>query len=151
MSRIAAICRYLSTIEQQRPNNEEANVKTLRDARIRRAAVVGLVLWLSACTASPSGPANGATVTGTIQGSQGGAVANATVTVTPAAASALPAVQTTTSGTYTLDNVPAGDGSITVSNVPTNCQAPPAISYAGLKNGGHRILNIIVGCGTTLP
>jgi hypothetical protein len=151
MSQIAAICRYPSTIEQQRPNNGEANVKTLRDARIPCAAVVGLVLWLGACIASPAGLHNGATVSGTLTGSQGGAIVNATVTVTPAAGNALTAVQTDANGTYTVDNVPTGDGSIAVSNVPTTCQAPSTTPYSGLKNGGHRVLNITAPCGTTLP
>ena len=113
-------------------------------------AVVGLV-WLSACATSPSGPANGATFSGTIQGSQGGAIANATVTVTPSAGSALPAVQTAADGTYTVDNVPAGDGTLTVSNAPTNCQSSTSLAYTGVKNGGKRTLNITVGCSTTLP
>jgi len=150
MSRTAAICRYVSRIDKQ-PNNCEASVKTLRDARILRAAVVGLVWSLSACIGSPSGPKSGATVSGTVSGSQGGTIGNVTITVTPAGASALAAVQTTASGTYTVDNVPAGDGSITVSNVPSSCQAPSVISYTGLKNGGKRVLNITAPCGTTLP
>jgi len=126
-------------------------VKTLRDTRILRVAVLGPVLWLGACIASPSGLHNGATVSGTLTGSQGGAIPNATLTVTPTGASALPAVQTTATGTYTVDNVPTGDGSITVSNVPTSCQPPSVIAYSGLKNGGNRVLNIVAPCAITLP
>jgi hypothetical protein len=150
MSRIAAICRYLS-IERQRPTTREANMKTLRDPRVLRAAVVGLVVWLGACI-TPSGPHKvGATMSGTVSGSQGGAVVGATITVTPSAASALAAIQTTAGGAFTVDNVPVGDGSVTVSNVPANCQPSTTLSYTGLKNGGTRDINIVVGCSITLP
>jgi hypothetical protein len=151
MSRIAAKCRYPSTSERQRPYNGETNVNILRDTRIVRAAVVGLVFWLGACIGAPSGPGNGATMSGTVMGSQGGALANATVTVTPAAGTALPAVQTTASGAYTVDDVPSGDGTVTVSNVPANCEAPSAIAYTGIKNNGKRVLNITAPCQITLP
>jgi hypothetical protein len=86
-----------------------------------------------------------------VSGSQGGVIPSATVTVTPTGATALAAVQTTTSGTYTVDNVPVGDGNLTVSNLPSNCAATVAVQYTGLKNGGSRVLNIVVGCSTTLP
>lgn len=130
-------------------------MKTLRDARILRAAVVGLVFWLGGCI-TPSGPhngsASGATFSGTVSSSQGGTIANVTVTVTPAGAAALAGVQTSASGSYTVDNVPAGDGTVTVSSLPTSCQAPTAIQYTGAKNGGSRTLNIVAPCSsTTLP
>jgi carboxypeptidase family protein len=110
------------------------------------------MVWLGACTGSPSGLHNGATFSGTLSSSQGGTIANATITVTPSGGSALAGVQTDGSGAYTVDGVPAGDGSITVSNVPSNCQAPSALPYSGAKNGGHSVHNLTAPCGsTTLP
>jgi Carboxypeptidase regulatory-like domain len=117
-----------------------------------RAAAAGLVMWLGACSI-PSGPHNGSggTVSGTVSSSQGGDIGGATVTVTPTGATSLAAVQTTASGAFTVDNVPTGDGNVTVSNLPTNCQATISVEYTGLKNGGTRVLDIVVPCSTTLP
>src|ERR1700722_6619355 len=111
-------------------------MKTVRSARILRAAAAGSVMWLGACVSSPTGAHNGATFTDTVQSSLGGTIANATVTVAPTGAAALPAVETTASGAFTVDGVPAGDGTITVSNVPSSCQASTVVSYTGAKNGG---------------
>jgi hypothetical protein len=121
-------------------------VTTFRDARILRAGVAGFVVWLGACSL-PSGPHNaaGATVSGTVSSSVGGGIVNATVTVTPTASASLPAVQTSTGGAYTVVNVPAGDGNLAVSNLPTNCQSV-SIQYTGIRNGGSRIINIVVPC-----
>lgn len=110
-----------------------------------RLAIVGLVVLLGGCI-STSAPKNGATVTGTVQNTQGSAISNATVTITPTGASALVGVTTAGDGTYTVDNVPAGDGSVTVSNTPSNCAPTATAQYTGVKNGGHRIMNLVVGC-----
>ena len=129
-------------------------MKTLRNAGIVLAGVAGLVLGLGACSLVPTGPKNnsGATFSGTVSSSVGGGISGATVTVTPTGGSALAGVQTTSSGAYTVDSVPAGDGSVAVSGLPSGCQAPAAVPYTGAKNGGSRTLNIVVPCSsTTLP
>lgn len=107
--------------------------------------IVALAVFLGACI-STSAPHNGATVTGSVQNTQGSAIANATVTVTPVGASALAAVETDGSGTYTVDNVPTGDGTLTVSNTPSNCEPTASVQYTGLKNGGKRIMNLVIPC-----
>ena len=118
---------------------------------MKRLAVGGLILWLSACGA-PSGPGIGATFSGTVSNSQGGVINNATVTVTPTGGSALPAAQTATDGTYTVSDIPIGDGSVTVSNLPGVCAPLATIQYTGAKNGGHRTINFTIACtATTLP
>jgi hypothetical protein len=114
-----------------------------------RMGAVGFALLLAAC-GTPTGAHQGATFSGTVTGSQGGAISSATVTVTPAAGAALAAVETSSSGGFTVDNVPAGDGSITVSNVPSGCSTATA-QYTGAKNGGNSIHNITVACSITLP
>jgi hypothetical protein len=126
-------------------------VKTLRNAHIARAVVAGLVLELGACI-SPTGPHNGSsggTVSGTVSSSQGGGIASVTVTVTPTGASSLAAVQTTSTGGYTVDDVPTGDGTVVVSNLPSGCQETAQVAYTGLKNGGSRVLDIVVPCSSS--
>jgi Carboxypeptidase regulatory-like domain len=129
-------------------------VKTLRTTRIVRAAVVGLMSGLAACSLV-TGPHSdaGATFSGTVSSSQGGGIASATVTVTPAGAAALGAVETNSSGGYTVDSIPAGSGTVTVSNLPAACESTAQVQYTGAKNGGSRTLNVTVSCSssTELP
>jgi hypothetical protein len=110
-------------------------------------------LSLGACTTS-SGPKDGATFSGTVSSSQGGAISGATVTVTPSGGAALAGVTTDANGDYTVDAIPAGDGTVAVSNVPSDCSAPTPLQYTGAKNGGARTVNLTVPCSsssTTLP
>jgi hypothetical protein len=88
-------------------------------------------------------------VSGTVTSSLGGGIASATVTVTPTGADALTPVQTSSSGAYTVDSVPAGDGTVTVSNLPSTCTSPTPIQYTGIKNGGSRTYNIVAACSST--
>jgi hypothetical protein len=112
-------------------------------------------LTLAACSLVPTGPKNdsGATFSGTVSSSQGGGIADATVTVTPSGGTALAGVETTSGGAYTVDSIPAGDGTVTVSNLPAACQTPTPVQYTGAKNGGSRTINIGVSCSasTELP
>jgi hypothetical protein len=87
-------------------------------------------------------------ITGTISSSLGGTLSGIGVTVTPHGSLALPAVPSNASGAYRATGVPVSDGtgSVTVSNLPSNCTAPSAASYAGFVNGGTLTVNITVPC-----
>jgi hypothetical protein len=62
------------------------------------------------------------------------------------------AVMTASDGSYTVSNVPPGDGVVVVeipaaSLVPTGyCTAPAPVSFSGLKAGGMVTVNITVYC-----
>ncbi len=91
------------------------------------------------------------TTTGTVSGvvtraSDGSAIPGATVTLTPTGGTALAAVTTSSTGAYTIGNVPAGDGSIAVGTLPAGCTVPAAQSYTGLVAGQTVTRNIVVTC-----
>ncbi len=86
------------------------------------------------------------TVRGVVTSSLGGAIAGATVVVTPAGGSAVPAVQTTAGGIYSVPSVPDGSGSVALSSLPPNCTAPGPASYAGVAGGGTVTVNVTVPC-----
>jgi hypothetical protein len=132
---------------------EDYNQNDNGEADVKLFAIGGLALLLGACVGAPSGPGAGATFTGTVSGSDGGVIANATVTVTPTGGAALAGVQSGTDGTYTVSGIPKGDGSITVTNVPAVCDPSSTVTYTGAQNGGHRSLNFTISCSTsvTLP
>ncbi|HZS62278.1 MAG TPA: carboxypeptidase-like regulatory domain-containing protein [Gemmatimonadaceae bacterium] len=119
---------------------------------MRALLIAGLMLALGACGA-PSGPGVGATFSGTVSNSAGGVISGATVTVAPTGEAALAGVQTGSDGTYTVSGIPKGDGSVTVTNVPSNCNPSSTVTYTGAQNGGHRTVNFVIGCNsaTTLP
>ena len=91
------------------------------------------------------------TLTGTISSSLGGPLVGVTVTATPQGHAALTGVTTNGSGVYSVTNVPAGSGSISVSNVGGSCTAPAATAYASLTNGGTVTTNITVTCTPVSP
>jgi sugar lactone lactonase YvrE len=113
------------------------------------AAFAGGSLLLS-CSGTPIVPANAfGTVTGTIASSLGGGLASVSVVVTPTGSSAMTAVTTNSAGAFSVPNVPigtAGTGSISISGVPQNCQAPGPRSYSGLASGERDTLNITATC-----
>src|SRR5579862_3074170 len=91
------------------------------------------------------------TLTGTISSSLGGTLAGVTVTVTPQGHSALAGVITNSSGVYTVTLVPAGSGSISVSNVGSSCTAPAPTAYTGLTTGGTVTTNFTLTCTPASP
>jgi sugar lactone lactonase YvrE len=91
------------------------------------------------CTTSGS-------IVGTITSSLGGGIAGAHVTVTPSGASALTAVTTGSTGAYVVSAVPAGQGTVAISNLPGTCTTPSAKSYSGLAVGKVDTVNVTVTC-----
>jgi sugar lactone lactonase YvrE len=93
-----------------------------------------------------TGPVTTGSVVGKVTSSLGGGIANAHVTVTPQGASALAAVSTTSNGSYTVNSVPAGRGSVAVSSLPTNCTIPSPTAYSNLVAGKADTVNVTVTC-----
>jgi hypothetical protein len=86
------------------------------------------------------------TLSGTVTNSSTSAgISGATIVVTPTGASALASVTTSSSGVYTVNNVPPGGGTIAVSNLPNGC-SPPVTNYSGLAAGATATVNITVTC-----
>jgi hypothetical protein len=89
------------------------------------------------------------TVSGTITSSLGGGVPNVAVVVTPSGLPAQPSVTSNVSGLYTRTAVPftgAGNGTVTLSNLPAGCVNAGPYNYTGLTSGGTVTLNITLAC-----
>lgn len=85
---------------------------------------------------------------GTVTSSQGGGVANVTVTATPTGSTnALPAVRTGSSGTYTIGNMPLGTGTVIFSTVPNSCQTPTSVNYTVPTEAATDTINLTLTCG----
>lgn len=95
------------------------------------------------CTSTPQT----GTVSGTVTNSSTSAgISGATVAVTPTGAAALASVTTSSSGAYTVPNVPLGGGAVAVSNLPNGCTTPAATPYSGVTAGATVTVNIPVSC-----
>jgi sugar lactone lactonase YvrE len=88
-------------------------------------------------------------VIGTVTSSLGGALSGVSVVVTPQGGTALAAVATDTGGHYMVNNVPAGDGSVAITGVPSNCTAPTPASYTALADSGSKTVDITATCAPT--
>jgi hypothetical protein len=86
------------------------------------------------------------TVAGRITKSTGGNATGVVVTVTPAGASALPTVTTSSTGSYTVAGVPAGNGTLSLSSLPSGCSAPGNLTYTGVTAGGTLTRDIVLTC-----
>jgi hypothetical protein len=86
------------------------------------------------------------TITGTISSSLGGGMAGIGVIATPTAGTALPAVNTSAAGAYSIGGVAIGGGALTLTNVPANCTNPGATPYTGVTNGGTITVDITLTC-----
>jgi PKD domain len=115
------------------------------------ANTTSTVNFTVACTTG-----SGAT-TGSVQGrvtraSDGSAIGFTRVVVQPTGGVALAAVTTAVDGNYTATGVPvgtgasAGAGSITVTDLPAGCTAPPAQAYSGLAANSSVTVNVAVTC-----
>lgn len=112
--------------------------------RFATASVV-VCLIASCSTSGTTGPETG-TIAGTVSSSLGGVLANITVTVTPTGKPALPAVQTASTGSYSVSSVPIGSGYVAVSGLPNNCTVPAQAPYLGLTSNENLTANITVTC-----
>lgn len=86
-------------------------------------------------------PAPTGTVRGTVSRAGGGAIAGATVNVTPGG-------NTTTNaqGQYTVAGVPVGSGTVRVSGLPSGCTAPADRPYAVASAGQTVAVDFTVTC-----
>lgn len=86
------------------------------------------------------------TVTGTVTRNTGGALANVAMTVTPTGGAAMASVNTNASGSYTVTNVPAGGGTVTLGTLPAGCTNPGPQNYSGLIAGASVTKDLTVTC-----
>ncbi len=118
----------------------------------------GAVSMGTSCITAPKDKKSGSSdTTGTITGTVDSASDNAsigagvTATATDSATGATYVATTASNGTYSIASVPVGAGTLLLSNLPSGCTVPAAISYS-LKNGGGTLTyNIGVVCETELP
>jgi hypothetical protein len=124
----------------------------------------GAVSMGTSCITAPKGKggnggnggtsgATGGTINGTVDslGDNAPIGAGVTVTATDSASGVAYVATTSSTGTYSIANVPKGDGTITLSTLPTGCTVPAAVNYTGETNGGTLSFNIIVNCPIQLP
>ncbi len=90
-------------------------------------------------------------IAGTITSSLGGGLSGVSVVATPTGGSATAAVITPAAGTFSIANVPAlvGTGTLTLTNLPSNCTNPGPTAYTGFTTAGLTGQNIVVTC--TVP
>jgi hypothetical protein len=131
----------------------------------RVAIILAVMLWVAvgaSCSSGPTTPRNNPGSTGSVSGfvrydSGGGGFGGVGVEVKPSVSGLVAepssmAVTTAFDGSYTVSNVPPGDGVVVVeipaaSLVPTGyCTAPAPVSFGGLKAGGMVTVNIAVYC-----
>lgn len=89
------------------------------------------------------------TVSGTITSSLGGPLAHVHVSVDPDGDAPSVGVDTDVDGKYSVGDIPAGSGSVTVSDIPDNCSVPTAATYEGLADGATETVDISVPCDAT--
>jgi NHL repeat len=89
------------------------------------------------------------TLNGTITSSLGGGVAGVTAVVTPTGGTALSGVTSSSSGAFTVNGVSATGGTITLSNIPSNCITPSPVSYSGVAAGGPTAVSITLQCSAS--
>jgi hypothetical protein len=106
----------------------------------------GAVSMGTSCITGPkkAGGGGSGTTTGTINGSvdslgDNAAIPGATVVAT-----------TSSGGSFSLTDVPAGSGTLVLSTLPTGCTVPAATNYS-LNKGGTLTYNIVVDCPIQLP
>lgn len=120
-----------------------------------RAPVFRIVPILLATLACQGGqavvpPSQYASISGAVMSSLGAGLGGAKVVITPTGASALAAITTSSSGSFTAAAVPVTNqgGSIAVSHVPFNCTTPKPTDYRTLVAGRVLSVTIPVTCQT---
>ncbi len=118
-----------------------------------RLRLVAIALAVAGCSSSGNdlsvAPGTG-TVYGTVSNSAG-ALAGVTITVTPVGQVALPTVVTNNAGAYRVTGIDvslSGSGTVAVSGLPTNCTAPTAASFNGLRASDSINVSVTVTCTT---
>ncbi len=107
----------------------------------------------TSCITAPkkgSGSAGtGGTINGTVDSlSDGDAIPGVTVTATDSASGATHSATTASDGTFSISNVPKGDGTLTFTNLPANCVTPSLQTYS-ISNGGTLTYNTAINCPGT--
>jgi Carboxypeptidase regulatory-like domain len=109
----------------------------------------GAVSMGTSCITAPKKGSTGGGTGGTINGSvdslnDAAPIPGVTVTATDSATSATRNATTGSDGTFSITDVPAGNGTLTFTNLPVNC-IPPQQTYS-IRNGGTLTYNQAVNC-----
>src|SRR5580704_3754965 len=103
-----------------------------------------VIVNVTVTCATPAGPPG--SVTGTVTSTTGAGLAGVMVVVTPNGGAAMSPVATNSSGVYTVTNVSAGAGTVSVSGLPGFCTTPASVPYTGLTNTMSITTDIVVQC-----
>jgi hypothetical protein len=103
----------------------------------------------SSCVKAASPKNQLGSVRGVVSNSKGGGLSAVTVTATPDSGGKF-VTTTDSSGDFLLIHVPAGVGSIALTNVGASCTAPAPVTYAVLATDTTE-LHFTVTCIITLP
>lgn len=135
-----------------------ARVRTCSHGRITAIGAAALWLVAAGCTSgsAPTSPISASnsqsgSISGVISSSVGGGLPGFHILVIPngrfAVAPGTPSGVTGLDGSYTISDVAAGGGLVSVSVPPSwNCIAPAAVAYSGVTVGGMVTVNITVPC-----
>jgi hypothetical protein len=90
-------------------------------------------------------------ISGVLHSSLGGGVRGALIRAVPDNGAAPGAVATGSSGSFLLNGVPVGGGSLVISQVPDSCYQPANIRYAGVPLGSVVVISATVTCAHWCP
>jgi hypothetical protein len=107
--------------------------------------VLAILAIVAACdTNTSTGPFTG-TVKGSDSSSLGGPLANIRVVVYPAAGDST-VLHTSSNGTWQLNNVPVGTGTVQIESLPPDCDTLPPITFFLESPQTTASVNVVVKC-----
>jgi uncharacterized protein YfaS (alpha-2-macroglobulin family) len=109
----------------------------------------GAVSMGTSCITAPKKSSTGGaggTIKGTVDSlSDAAPIPGVTVTATDSATGAVHSATTASDGTFSISDVPKGDGTLTFTNLPSGCQTPSLQTYS-INNGGTLTYDTAVNC-----
>jgi hypothetical protein len=105
---------------------------------------LAILAIVAACVNDTTGPLTG-TVKGVVSDSAGGKLANVVVIVYPPSGDST-LLHTASDGSWQLNNVPIGSGSIQIESLPPDCDTQPLYSFYLASPGTTSSVNVTVAC-----